>query len=154
MTKTVPLQNFYEETIIPLRLSCQTPSGWPVVLSLWYLFEAGALYCATPRSARVVEYLRAEPRCAFEVAADHPPYCGVRGQALASIDEQRGLEILERLLLRYTGSVDTPFARNLLNRTVAEVAIRLEPQRVYTWDFSARMAGSAREREQKVCPDS
>jgi hypothetical protein len=153
MINTVSLDRFYEETKIPLRLSCISTTGWPVVLSLWYLFEDGSLYCATPQNARVVKYLLAEPRCAFEVASETPPYCGVRGRALATIDETRGIEILERLLFRYLGDIDNPLAKNLLSRSIPEVAIRLEPQRIFTWDFTKRMADSPNYLKNKYCPE-
>ena len=97
---TPDVSAYLEQSLIPLRLSCVTPSGWPVVLSLWYLHRDGRLYCATQERAKVVSYLRHEPRCAFEVASDQPPYCGVRGQARAVIDGELGLEILRQLLLR------------------------------------------------------
>ena len=103
MIANVSLERYLAETRIPLRLSCLSDSGWPVVLSLWYLFEDGHLYCATPQTAKVVGYLTGEPRCAFEIASDLPPYCGVRGRALATIEQARGVEILERLLERYLG---------------------------------------------------
>jgi hypothetical protein len=154
MDKKVSIENYLRESKIPLRLSCMTASGWPAVLSLWYLFEEGVLFCATPENARVVAYLRAEPRCAFEVASDEPPYCGVRGQAIATINHDRGTEILERLLRRYLGGVDNPLARELLGRPSPEVAIRLEPQNFYSWNFTSRMAASLGEREPKICPDS
>lgn len=153
MIDTISLNDYYEKTTIPLRLSCVTKSGWPMILSLWYLFEDGVLYCATPENAKVVAYLQNEPRCAFEVAADTPPYCGVRGQSLAAIDNERGMEILERLLVRYTGNLDNSLAKNLLTRSIPEVAIRLDPQRIYTWNFSKRMTGTSKNQRNKPCPD-
>ncbi len=153
MTANVSLERYLTETRIPLRLSCISDSGWPVVLSLWYLFEDGSLYCATPKQARVVKYLMKEPRCAFEVASDQPPYCGVRGRALATIDQERGGEILERLLKRYLSNTDNSLAQQLLSRSQPEVAIRLEPVSSHTWNFSDRMATSIPERIQKSCPD-
>lgn len=153
MLTNVPVDAYLAETRIPLRLSCVTEAGWPLVLSLWYLFEDGALYCATQETAKVVGYLREEPRCAFEVAADEPPYCGVRGRALASIEAARGPEILERLLQRYLGGIDNPLAEQLLSKKESEVAIRLEPQSRYVWNFGERMMDSLDEVEPKICPD-
>jgi len=148
----VSIENYLQEAKIPLRLSCVMGSGWPTVLSLWYLFEEGSLFCATPETARVVSYLRAEPRCSFEVASDQPPYCGVRGRALAVIDQDRGAEILERLLFRYLGGVDNPLTKKLLGRSAFEIAIRLEPQNFYTWNFTNRMADSLQKQSAKICP--
>ena len=139
MIPAVSLEDYFQNTVIPLRLSCNSTASWPVVLSLWYLFEDGAFYCATPRKARVVKYLKADPRCAYEIASDSPPYCGVRGRALATIHENLGIEILERLLIRYQGTTANKLARSLLGRSQAEVAIRITPESYHTWNFSSRM---------------
>jgi hypothetical protein len=152
MNNDVSVENYLQETKIPLRLSCVMESGWPAVLSLWYLFEEGSLFCATPKNARVVSYLRAESRCSFEVASDQPPYCGVRGRAIATIDPDLGIEILELLLDRYLGDVNSPLAKKLLERPDPEVAIRLDPQNFYTWNFTNRMADSLSRQETKICP--
>ena len=147
------VQQYLAEIQIPIRLSCLDESGWPVVLSLWYLFEDGKLYCATPQKAKVVAYLEAESRCAFEIAADQPPYCGLRGRAKAAVEPERGLEILERLLVRYLGSAEKPLARKLLSRPQSEVAIRLEPLTLHTWNFSQRMKNSVPQPRIKPCPE-
>lgn len=143
----------YLETVrIPVRLSCLTGAGWPTVLSLWYLHDAGKLYCATLESARVVSYLRREPRCGFEVAADQPPYCGVRGRAVAEIEPALGPDALGRLLDRYLGGRDSSLARRLLARSQDEVAIVLTPVQVFTWDYRQRMADAAPAQPDKACP--
>jgi nitroimidazol reductase NimA-like FMN-containing flavoprotein (pyridoxamine 5'-phosphate oxidase superfamily) len=143
---------FLDAMRIPLRLSCVTTSGWPVVLSLWYLHDAGRLYCATLETARVVAYLRREPRCGFEVAADQPPYCGVRGRAVAEIDPAQGQDVLGRLIDRYLGARDNSLARRLLARSQDEVAIVLTPVQVFTWDYRQRMADVAPPQLERICP--
>jgi hypothetical protein len=139
---TEQLERYLHEMRIPLRLACQSQKGWPLVLSLWYLFDEGKIYCATQETALVVQRLRQDGRCAFEVAGDLPPYCGVRGQGRATIDEAIGVEILERLLLRYGIIQDSPLARRLLSRGEGEVAIVIEPLNWYSWDFTERMKDS------------
>jgi nitroimidazol reductase NimA-like FMN-containing flavoprotein (pyridoxamine 5'-phosphate oxidase superfamily) len=130
-------------TVIPVRLACASGSGQPRVLSLWYLWRDGALWCATAPGAKVVEWLAREPRCGFEVARDEPPYRGVRGRGRATLDPERGLEILEALVDRYLGTRDTPFARWLLERAArGETAIRIAPESLASWDFTARMGGA------------
>ena len=66
------IDEFLEAQTIPVRLACLTSRSTPVVCSLWYLWEDGALWCATQASARVVDYLSAHPDCGFEVAPDLP----------------------------------------------------------------------------------
>jgi hypothetical protein len=133
------MKTYLESVRIPLRLACTTESGWPMAVSLWFKHQNGRLFCATQKSARVVSYLQNDPRCAFEISADLPPYCGVRGQAIASIDESIGVEILEQLLVRYLGGMDSSLARILIAKSDDEVAVILKPIKIYTWDFSSRM---------------
>lgn len=139
MTELSDYQEFFEKIRIPARLACKTKSGWPVVLSLWFINHDGALYCATRKGARVVSYLEKNPKCTFEIVADQPPCCGIRGQAVARIEEQRGIEILDLLLVRYLGGRDSSLAEKLLKNSADEVAIRLDPVKIFSWDFSERM---------------
>jgi nitroimidazol reductase NimA-like FMN-containing flavoprotein (pyridoxamine 5'-phosphate oxidase superfamily) len=127
------------EAVIPLRLGVVSESGHPLVLSLWFVWRDGALWCATAPDARVIRLLRRDPRCGFEVAREAPPYCGVRGQGVAELVPERGGEILEALIDRYLGTRDSSFARWLLGRRDDEVAIRIAPERITSWDFRARM---------------
>ena len=129
-----------EGAVIPLRLAVLDRGGGPLVLSLWFLQEDGALWCATPETARVVEALRRDPRAGFEVAADQPPYRGVRGQGRASLHPERGAEILARLLERYGIPPQSRLHRTLSARAATEMAICLRPERLTSWDFSQRMA--------------
>lgn len=136
---------YLEQTRIPLRLAAVTESGWPLVLSLWFVLRRGSLWCATQRSAKIVRHLRADPRCAFEVAPEQPPYRGVRGQGRASLHPAHGKEILETLLDRYLGTTTSPLARQLLSKSDAEVAIEVKPVTLFSWDYSDRMKGSLQE---------
>lgn len=131
--------NYLNQTLIPLRLGCMTQSGWPMIVSLWYQYQDGQILCATQKSSRVVKYLKNDPRCAFEISADLPPYCGIRSQAIAYIDEDLGASVLQQLLIRYLGGIENPLATELLKKQDTEIAIILEPKRIYTWNFTSRM---------------
>ena len=146
------LENYLNQSLIPIRVSGTTKSGWPFVLSLWYVQIKDKIYLATIKTAKIVEYLSNNPKCAFEIASDNPPYCGIRGQARAKIIESKGDQILEILLKRYLGNKDNPLAKKLSNRSVPEVAIELTPLNVYKWNFSKRMDSTLREPMKKYCP--
>jgi hypothetical protein len=147
------MKEYLDAVHIPLRLACKTKTGWPMLISLWFVHKKGLLYCATQKSAKVVEYLQNDDRCAFEIAGDQPPYCGIRGQARTWLDEALGVEILEELLVRYLGSTNNDLARNLLAKSKTEIAIVLEPIRIFKWDFSNRMMDiSTINQVEKICP--
>lgn len=133
------VERHLRDTVVPVRLACLTASGWPLVVSLWFLYRDGALWCASRPAARVVQHLARDERCAFEVAADTPPYKGVRGQARARVIHGGGGRLLGELIERYLGDRDSPLARRLLSDAADEVAIRIAPTRLASWDFSERM---------------
>ncbi len=69
-------ERFLESSTVPLRVACRTPDDEPWLLSLWYLYRDGALWCATGADADVVRYLRHDDGVAFEASTNHPPYRG------------------------------------------------------------------------------
>jgi len=132
---------FLSETTIPLRLACLTAQERLWMLSLWYHWdvETPALCCATGAGADVVGYLEANDEVSFEVSTNDPPYSGVRGNGTATVEPDPDKELLERLIVRYLGNTDNDLARGLLSGDREEVRIRIEPRRLYSWDFSDRM---------------
>lgn len=138
---------------IPIKLACNTKSGWPIIVSLWFLYENGNLYCATQKTAKIVSLLDKDPKCGYEISDDAMPYCGIRGRAIANIEKDLGKPILRRLLERYLGDLENPLANKLIARIETEVAIVLEPVSVYHWDFSTRMKDIPTHNAQgKICP--
>jgi nitroimidazol reductase NimA-like FMN-containing flavoprotein (pyridoxamine 5'-phosphate oxidase superfamily) len=140
---TEQIERFLEESRAPIRLACNGVSGHPVLASLWFVPLDGKLWCATQRTASVVSHLSRDPRCAFEVSVESPPYCGVRGQGLATLHDDRGEEILRVLIDRYLGDSTSRLARFLLARVEHETAIAIEPQTLVSWDYRERMGDVA-----------
>ena len=130
---------FLTAETVPIRLSCHTRSGDLWMLSLWYRYRDGALWCATSASADVVDYLASDDRVAFEISTNEPPYKGVRGNGTASVEADPDKELLRDLLERYLDGTDSPLAERLLSPAREEVRVRIDPARLYTWDFTDRM---------------
>jgi nitroimidazol reductase NimA-like FMN-containing flavoprotein (pyridoxamine 5'-phosphate oxidase superfamily) len=131
---------------IPIRLACMSISDWPIVVSLWYTYLNEKVYCATQNTAKVVKYLRKNPKCGFEIAGDSFPYRGVRGYGKASIVENKGEEILRMLIQKYLTGKETTISSLKLYKLLLskehlqnEVAIEIIPAAMFKWDYEKRM---------------
>jgi hypothetical protein len=124
---------------IPVRLGVLATTG-PLVLSLWYRFVDGELWCATGADADVVSHVGRDARVGFEVGPDIPPYRGVRGSGRVEVVPAQGRDTLERLLDRYLDASNAELADWLRKGADDEVALRIHDLRVSSWDFSGRMS--------------
>ena len=136
------VREFLDASAIPMRLAANTSGGFPVVLSLWYLRNGNDLLAAVHQDAKIAKRLRADARCAFEIASDDPPYRGVRGQAVAELFPDGAGDLLERLLVRYLGTTDSTLGRFLLSRSNEELTVCLRPRSNASWDYTKRMESS------------
>jgi len=133
------VEAFLRTFTAPMRVAANSATGFPTLCSLWFRYEAGRIACATHRDARIARLLAADPRCAFELAPNDPPYRGVRGRGLATVSPDGAADLLGELVDRYLGGRDTHLARWLLARVETEVAITIEIDHLSSWDYTARM---------------
>lgn len=140
------IMEFLTNSKIPIRLACMSISDWPIVVSLWYTYMNEKVYCATQNTAKVVKYLRKNPKCGFEIAGDSFPYRGVRGYGKASIVENKGEEILRMLIQKYLTGKETTISSLKLYKLLLskehlqnEVAIEIIPAAIFKWDYKKRM---------------
>ena len=124
---------------IPIRLAYIKSNAIPNVMSLWYVYLDEKIYCATQKNAKIVSYLETNPKCGFEIAADKPPYKGVRGEGIAKILPENGENILNLLMDKYLGTKESTLSKFLKNNSKNEVAIEITPSKVFYYDYSKRM---------------
>ncbi len=134
------VENFLAKAIVPARIAVVTGNGAPLVLSLWFLYHERALWCASNKRARVIDWLTRNPDCGFEIAPDAPPYKGVRGQGVATLHPEEGARILTDLMPRYQIRENSRLGTMLQKSMPDEIAIRITPRWLTSWDFSDRMA--------------
>ena len=139
---TIQKPNYQEffEVVTPLRFSTMTPSGYPSIISLWYLYRDGKIYCATQKNAKVVSYIKQNNKCAFEITTGHFPYKGIRGHGKVTLREDIAIEILNSLIDRFIGNKESYLSRYLLKRKNDEVALEITPKKLFPWDYSKRMS--------------
>ncbi len=133
------VDSYLGSTRVPLRLACVGQDGFPRVVSVWFKYADGCLLCASHKDSQLVNLLRRSQKVGFEVAPNEPPYYGVRGQGTAEISEDGGAEMLQQLIDRFLGDSNESLAEWLTSRAEDEVLIRIELQRVFTWDYRERM---------------
>ena len=131
------VRSFLRATVIPVRLASM--GTFPLVQSLWFLPDGLDLWCATQADSVLARRLRADDRCGFEVSADQPPYRGVRGTGNATLVPEAAADTLPRLIERYDVADDSPLAAWLVSRIDTEVAVRISPRTLASWDYSPRM---------------
>ena len=130
------------QVVTPLRFSCVTPFGWPSIISLWYIYKNGKIYCATQKNAKVVSYIKDNPKCAFEITTGQFPYKGIRGHGTVKLREDIAVDILNLLIDRFIGNRESFLSRYLLKRKNDEIAIEISPTKLFPWDYSKRMNNS------------
>ncbi|TKX75256.1 pyridoxamine 5'-phosphate oxidase family protein [Halorubrum sp. GN11_10-6_MGM] len=134
---------------VPVRLGCRTPGDHPWIVSLWFAWDPdaesasvdapGAIRCATSANADLVEFVDHDPEVSFDVSTNDPPYKGVRGRGRATVVPDEEKRLLRSLLTKYLGGTDNRTADRLLRPERDEVEIRIEPERLHTWDYTERM---------------
>ncbi len=131
---------FLYECTFPLRLACVGDDGFPRVVSVWYGYDGERLRCVSHRSSQLVSLLQRCDRVGFELAPNEPPYHGVRGQGIATLDSDADGAVLGQMLQRYLGGADSKLGNWLLSRAEDEVLITIAPVRLFSWDYRERMA--------------
>jgi|TARA_B110000196_G_C21094218_1_gene639158 hypothetical protein len=134
------ITRFLGATAIPIRIAVNQ-DAFPVICSLWYAFntEKNAFICVSHESSHLIELLQKDVHCAFEVAPNEPPYCGVRGQGLATVTREGAGDALQALIDRFLGDGNQSLARWLLGRADEEYLIQLTPIWISSWDYGNRM---------------
>jgi len=133
------IDKFIPDPKIPIRIAFMKSTHLPAVISLWYVCKDGKIYCATQKTAKIVLYLQKNPVCGFEIAADKPPYKGIRGEGTVQILNEKGAHTLDLLIDKYLGEKESTLSKFLKNNSKDEVAIEIIPQKILHYDYSKRM---------------
>lgn len=134
------IEEFFEQTRIPLRLSLMTKNGL-LIVPLWFEYNAGSFFSCSPDRSLLVTSLRDNPDVAFDLSSNDIPYRGVRGRGTAQCSIAKDKVALENLLERYLAGTNSSLANMLLGRSSPEAIIEVQLSWLTSWDFSSRMTG-------------
>ena len=134
------IDSFLTSTTFPLRLACVAEDGFPRVVSVRFGYDGPSLRCVSHRSSQLVGLWQRCNRVGFELAPNEPPYHGVRGQGIATLDSDADGVVLGEMLQRYLGGTESKLGNWLLSRAEDEVLITITPLRLFSWDYRERMS--------------
>ena len=112
----------------PVRLASQSPNGFPLISTVWSIYEDGIFWCITQHRTLLRRNLAANPRCAFDIALDGQRFKLLRGQGLASLDLADGERMTECIINRYLADPSGPIATGMRKQVVTEHAIAIRPR--------------------------
>lgn len=134
------VEQYLQQATIPMRISCNDSDGYPVVCSLWFMYENDMLWSASHKNSYLIKVLQNNQRIGFEVGSNDYPYHGVRGKADVSLLDGDPNNVLGQVIDKYLQGSNENLANWLLSRKEDEYAIQISPVSINSWDFSQRMS--------------
>ena len=120
------------------RLGTIDEKGDPNVHPVWYYFNNDKIYFETGKDSKKVRNIRRRNKIYFCIDDTNPPYKGVRGKGTAIISEDisRNISIAEKIMIKYTGSLDNNMAKFLMDsiNKGESVIVEIIPRFYATWD--------------------
>ncbi len=133
--------DFLTKSKLNLLLGTIDEIGEPNVHPVWYLYDNGKLYVETSKTAKKVKNIKGKNSVYFCIDDETVPYKGVRGKGTVRIfDEvQTNIPIAEKIMLKYTGSLDNEIAKFLMDgvKNGFSVLLEITPKYFATWDHSS-----------------
>jgi hypothetical protein len=114
----------------------------------WFLYdkESSKIYIATSKmSKKIKNILRNPDKIYFSIDDENYPYKGVKGRGVARIfeDTQKNLPIVEKINIKYLGTLEHPLAKMIIENTKngIEVVIEITPK-FFSHGILARLCDS------------
>jgi general stress protein 26 len=135
--------NNFLQSKLNIQIATIDEEGYPMIQPTWFLYDndSGKIYVGTAKITKKVQNIQRNPnKVYFSIAEENYPYKGVKGRAIARISEdiQKNLPIIDKINLKYLGTLEHPLAKRLMESTRSgiEVVIEITPKFFSAWDFS------------------
>jgi PPOX class probable F420-dependent enzyme len=123
-----------------VHISTLDEKGEPNIHPTWYYFDNNndKLYIESGKESKKTRNLRRNNIIYYCIDDDNIPYKGVRGKGTVriSVDVDYNLPIVERIVVRYLGSVDHHMSQTIISsiRNKEAIIIEITPKFYATWD--------------------
>ena len=106
----------------------------------WFLYEKGSgkIYTVTQKMTKKVQNIRKNPdKIYYSIDDVNFSYKGVKGRAIARISEdiKKNLQIVEKIFVKYLGTIEHPLAKMIIENTKNGTVIEITPKFFSAWDF-------------------
>ena len=125
-----------------LQLATIDEEGYPNIQPVWFYFDKDSekIYVGTQKTTKKIQNIQRNPdKIYFSIDDENFPYKGVKGRAVASLsdDVSKNMKIVERINLKYLGTLEHPLAKMLMENTQngTEIVVELTPTYFSAWDF-------------------
>ena len=134
------VRDFLSNSKLFARLGTIDKKGDPNVHPVWYYFDNERIYFETGKNSKKVRNISNRNNIYFCIDESNPPYKGVRGKGTAIISEDisRNVPIAEKIMIKYTGSINNNMAKFLMDsiKRGESVIIEIIPHFYATWDHN------------------
>jgi general stress protein 26 len=129
------------ESKLNLQLATVDEMGDPNIQPVWseYDKDKKTLYIMTPKTSKKAQNIRKKSNIYFSIDDENFQYKGVKGKGEAIIleDKKDIMLLVERINMKYLGTLEHPIAEMLIDNTRngIETAFEITPKFFSTWDF-------------------
>src|SRR5215210_4962446 len=134
--------NNFLQSKLNIQIATIDEEGYPMIQPTWFLYDndSGKIYIGTAKMTKKVQSLQRNPdKIYFSIDDENYPYKGVKGRAVARVSEDvhKNLPIMEKINLKYLGTLEHPLAKRLMENTRngTQVVIEITPKFFSAWDF-------------------
>jgi general stress protein 26 len=140
------VDRFLLESKLNLQLATIDEKGDPNIQPVWFYYDKSnnnnkkKLLIMTPKTSKKVQNIRKKSNVYFSIDEENFPYKGVKGKGVVTIveDPKRVMPIVEKINLKYLGTLDHPIAKMLIEnaKNGTEILVEINPKFFSTWDFT------------------
>jgi general stress protein 26 len=129
------------ESKLNLQLATIDELGDPDIQPVWFEYDKDkkSLFIMTPKTSKKAQNIRKKSKIYFSIDDENFPYKGVKGKGEAKVleDEQKIMLLVEKINMKYLGTLDHPIAKMLIDNTRngIETVFEITPKFFSTWDF-------------------
>jgi hypothetical protein len=133
------VKNFLETSKLNLQIATIDSKGDPNIHPVWYLFENEKLYVATPKKSKKAQNALKHHLVYYSIDDEKMPYKGVKGKGTVNLleDIKTNLVIGEKIILKYTGSLESDIGKFIIEqiKNGNEAIMEITPKFYSAWSF-------------------